>query len=131
MELTGSSAFCCSGFGVVVTSNVQSSGGFPVRHRLRVIVERLARSVRKLWTGVPSSVVPRDPAFRITAGEGFAGLTGSRAHTPVKVRVGEKRRSPCGTHMPLDIVGKHAKEDMGPDPVGQPVMDRPHDALWS
>ena len=55
-------------------------------------------------------------------GERLAGATGSR----VAWRPGLRRRTSAAPglgHVPFDVVGEHAQEDVGAHPVGEAVMD--------
>ena len=37
-----------------------------------------------------------------------------------------EHRLEAGAHLPFDVVGEHAQEDVGANAVGQPMVDRPH-----
>ena len=42
------------------------------------------------------------------------------------VGVGKHQFAPGLAHVPLDVVGEHAQEDMRAHPIGQTVVDRAH-----
>ena len=93
---------------------------------LRASVARSASSERKLCTGRPSSVRPV-VCLVTAAGERWACAT-----TLVRERLGgllvgvvEQHRRQALTHVPFEIVGQHAEEDMRAHAIGQPVIDRP------
>ena len=89
---------------------------------LRTIVASSARSVWKLWIGVPSSW-HRRATFAFAPTERSAGATGSRVALAALVLVGKEQFAPGLLQMPFDIVGEHAEEDVGADSVAQTVMD--------
>src|SRR5262245_8977639 len=70
-----SRARSCRSFAIVSIGNVEAVCG--TRQVLRTMVESSSRSVRKLWTGVPSSSC-LELAFFTAAAERRAGATGSR-----------------------------------------------------
>ena len=108
-----------SGVGRASMSAVMAPGTAG-RTRLRVRVARSPSRLRKLWTGRPSGVrfLPAlaRAAFERWArdGRGTAGFGGGR------VVVVEEH------HVPLDVVGEHAEEDVGADAPLEAVVDGPH-----
>ncbi len=73
-----------------------------------------ARRERKLCTGSPSSVFFA-AAFRLAAGETLA---------LVALVVVEQHRRERPAHVPFEIIGQHAEENMGAHARADPVMDR-------
>ena len=43
----------------------------------------------------------------------------------VLVGIVVEHRLEAGAHLPFDVVGEHAQEDVGADAVGEPMVDRP------
>jgi hypothetical protein len=88
----------------------------------------VARSASKLWklcTGRPSSVRPV-VSLLIAAGDRCALATMlSHRFDSVLVGVVVEHRRQTGAHVPVDVIGEHAEEDVGAHAVGQPVVDRP------
>src|SRR6476660_9284227 len=82
---------------------------------LRVKVASSASSDWKLWTGRPSAV-RLVAALRRAASERCAGVTmEDRAAAASAQRL---------AHVPLEIIGEHAQQHVGADPIGQAVVDR-------
>ncbi len=109
---SSSSARCCAGFGVVVIWKVEPRL-LPTRASqvLRTMVESSARSVRKLWTGEPSLSV-RVATFSSAASERSAGGDRIAMFFALQILVGKQQLAPGLAHVPLDIVGEHAQEDV-------------------
>ncbi len=49
---------------------------------------------------------------------------GSRGGSLGALVIVEQDRSECLTHVPFEVVGEHAQQHVGADPIGQAVMDR-------
>ena len=83
----------------------------PKRKLLRVRLARSERSVRKLWTGWPSSV-RLVMALRRAAGETFGLGDGGCALSGggFKIVVLEQHRGEVSLHAPRGVVGQHAQE---------------------
>lgn len=81
--------------------------------RLATTVARSASRLLKLCTSWPSSV-------RLVRALRWAGATGLGRSLVV---VGEQHRGEGAPHVPVDVVGQHADEQMGPDPFGFAVTD--------
>ena len=56
----------------------------------------------------------------------MAGATGSRVALACLIGVGEHQLAPGLAHVPLDVVGEHAQEDVRAHPIGGAVVDRAH-----
>ena len=81
--------------------------------------------MRKLWTWLPSSSV-LESALCWAASERLAGATGSRVDFGLEVFVGEQERTPGLQHVPLDVVGEQAQENVGANAALQVVVDGTH-----
>jgi len=80
----------------------------------------------KLCTGV-SSVVRLRAALASASSERWAAATGWRVWRPRRVVVVDEQDWGQGLfHVPADVVGQHAQEHVGADPVGQPMPDGAH-----
>src|SRR6516162_242838 len=104
-----SRARCCMRVGVA-RMVVRRSG--PRRTTLRVSVARSPSRVRKLCTGSGSpspGSVRLWTALRCAAGEGSAFATGDARCRIVLV---EQHRSEALTHVPFQIIGQHAEQDV-------------------
>ena len=116
-------AFCWIGVGLAVMVK-GSSGVRAVTTVFRVRVMRSAIRVWKLWTGSPSSV--RLLVCLLTAaGERWALATAlsRRALGRCLVVVIVEHGRELGTHVPLDMVGQHAQEDVCAHAITEPVVN--------
>ena len=97
----------------------------PKRTLFRVRLARSCSRVWKLWTGCPSSV-RLSMALRRAAGETLALATGEGALSGggFEIVVLEQHRGEVALHVPDDVVGEHAQEDVGADAVGPAMVDR-------
>lgn len=85
--------------------------------RLATTVARSVSRLLELCTGWPSSV-------RLVRALRWAGATGlARSAWASLVVVGEQHRGEGASHVPVDVIGQHADEQMGPDPFGFAVTD--------
>ena len=68
------------------------------------------------------------PALAWAEGEGRAGATGEdlAASAAAGSSSSKEQRRERAAHVPLDVVGEHAEEDVGPDPAFEAVVDRAH-----
>ena len=92
---------------------------------LRTMVPSSWSKVEKLCAGVPSSSVRR--ATLASASLDAFG----RCHRIARglgqlVGVGEHQLTPGLAHVPLDVVGEHAQEDVRAHAIGRAVMDGAH-----
>ena len=81
--------------------------------------------VEKLCTGVPSSSVWR-AALASAALERCGRRDRVARGLGMLLGVGEHQLAPGLAHVPLDVVGEHAQEDVRAHPIGGAVVDRAH-----
>jgi hypothetical protein len=102
------------------------SGLIAVTRVFRVRVARSLSRVRKLWTGRPFSVRP--VVCLVTAAGERSALgddAGALRFGRILVRVIVEQRRQALAHMPLQVIGEHAKKHVGPHAIDQPVIGRP------
>ena len=118
-------ARCCVALGVVTTSKVGASGGAPeTRQTLRTMPLRsVSRRVEALDLAAIVEGLGVDLAQRRLGPRGRRD--GVTRRLGVLVFVTEQQGPPRLEHVPQDVVGEHAHEDVGPDPMLKPVVDGP------
>ena len=93
---------------------------------LAVRVPRSASKVRKLCTGRLSAALSGGLGVCRGRALGLLDHRGALSFGSGRVVVVEQERLEGLAHVPLDVVGEHAQEDVRPHPVGAAVVDRPH-----
>jgi len=95
--------------------------------------DRVARQGREIGEqalkAVRGNAVGPSPGRALGEGSGRALSPGDGADAQcfsgVLVVVVVEHRGETGTHMPLDVIGQHAQEDVGAHALLQPMVDRP------
>jgi hypothetical protein len=123
IDWSNCNARCWAGLGIVIIWKVVAA---LCRRRgslvLRTMVDSSSSSVRKLCTG-ELSLSLRVATLSCAASDRAAAATGSRCFFALQVLVGKHQLAPRLAHVPLNIVGEHAQEDVRPHALLQTMMD--------